>query len=716
MTEQQNNVVGEELVEKVAQSYGPLHDIAQDFLSPSADACFQQVVESIADSVVIHRNGQIIYANPSAVRTIGVRTLEELIGQSSLSFVAPEDRRRVCEAIQQVTEAGGASSIVPYTGISLDGRRLQIETIAVRIATKGAPTILNVCRDVTERKRTEMALKESEARFETLTRHSPEAIIAVCERRIILANEAAADLLGVADASELKGQDVLTFCFEGKRGLTERGFNILEKGGAVTRQLRGRFRRQDGRAIDLEVMSIPYAHGDKPAAHLILRDVTKRLRDEERHRYLASHDALTGLPNRLEFRRRLRARLADENGAGSNRFAIHYLDLDYFKNVNDSLGHEIGDRLLQIVAARLRASIRSTDLVARLGGDEFAVLQGEATHGDAPRYLAEKLQRAVEQPYAVDDHMLHTSTTIGIAVYPDHGDDPDQLLRRADLALYHAKECGRNAISFFNRDLDVRAKERDTLINQLIRAEASGEFEVHYQPIASLSSGRIEAVEALLRWNHPERGLMTAEDFIHAVESSREGQRIGAWVLRQACEHAKRWESMDIGDLRVAVNLSMPFLQRPDFIELVLDTLRTTDLAPSKLELELTERIIISAGAAGIAPKLVELRNIGVHIALDDFGTGYSSLALLRDLPVDRIKIDRSFVAGLGSSADDTAIVRAVTNLGLSLNKRVTAEGVESSDTMERLRSEGCHEIQGYHLARPMPPSALVDFLRRAAC
>ncbi|MDH3663992.1 MAG: diguanylate cyclase, partial [Alphaproteobacteria bacterium] len=500
------------------------------------NACFRQVVEAIADSVIIHRHGRVLYANPAAERSLGAERSGSLVGRALFDFIAEEDHPKLTEVIGQVIETGQSSGIVNYTCVVPNGRRRVIETIAARVTMLGEVAVLNVCRDVTERMRAETALRESEARFETLARHSPEAIIAVCERRIVLANEAAAALLGVSEASEVKGQDVLTFCFEGKRELTERGFDILEQGGAVTKQLRGRFRRQDGRAIELEVMSIPYVHGDKPAAYLILRDITKRLRQEERHRYLANHDALTGLPNRLEFQRRLRVLLANRDGRRADRFAIHYLDLDYFKNVNDSLGHEVGDRLLQMVAARLRATIRTSDLVARLGGDEFAVLQGQATHSDAPRHLAEKLQRAIEQPYVIGDQQLHTSTTIGIAVYPDHGDDPDQLLRRADLALYHAKECGRNALSFFSRDLDVRIRERDTLINQLIRAEASGEFEIHFQPIASLCSGRIEAVEALLRWNHPERGLVTAEEFIHVVEASREGQRIGAWVLREACE------------------------------------------------------------------------------------------------------------------------------------------------------------------------------------
>jgi diguanylate cyclase (GGDEF)-like protein/PAS domain S-box-containing protein len=713
--QRQPESVAERLANQLQQNVTADVDFARELAESSANSCFRQVIESIADSVVIHRDGSLIYANDSAIRTTGAGSREELIGKPSLAFVAPEDRSRVGEAIEKIIEFGGSSSIIPYTGIRFDGRRVEIETIAVRIETAGTPIVMNVCRDVSERNRTKMALRDSEARFEALARHSPEAMVAICEGQIVLANATAAALLGMLSEKDLEGRYLMSFCVGEASDAWLFGAGQDDLHGQVPRQTCMRFRRVDGLTIDLEVTSMPYLYTGKPAAYLLLRDVTQRLRDEERHRYLASHDPLTDLPNRLEFQQRLRDLLADADGRQAGRFAIHYLDLDYFKTVNDSLGHEIGDRLLQLVAARLRQTIRSTDMVARLGGDEFAVLQADATTTEAPQALAEKMQRVIAQPYSIGDQLLHNSATIGIAVYPDHGPDPEQLLRRADLALYHAKECGRNAISFFSHDLDVRVKERDSLINQLIRAEAQGEFEVHFQPIASLCSGRVEAVEALLRWRHPERGLMTADEFINAIEASREGQRIGAWVLREACTYAKAWEQVGIRDLRVAVNLSMPFLQRPDFTEVVFDTLEEVGLDASKLELELTERIVISAGTGGIAPKLTKLRDRGVHIALDDFGTGYSSLALLRDLPVDRIKIDRSFVSGFGTSDDDTAIVRAVTNLGRSLNKRVTAEGVECSEIMDRLRDEGCHEIQGYHFARPMPASALVDFLKGAS-
>ena len=691
-----------EIAEQLASAFG--HSYANDY-------CFRQVVEAIVDSVIIHRDGRILFANPAAAKNLDTGVPAALIGRNILNFIAEEDHQNVLDCVQEVMDTGQSSEILSYTSIGLDGGKRDIETIAVRIHAMGGPAILNVCRDVTDVNRTKLALRDSEIQFRRFAGLSQEAIIAIRDRRIVFANKAAGRLLGAADESELRDLDIQRFHFSETSNRDGIGGGILGRGEAVAKRVCGRFRRLDGLPIDLELMSIPSMTGEKSAAYLIMRDVTAKLRDQERDRYLANHDLLTDLPNRLAFRHRLRVLSASQGRSGS-RFAVHYLDLDKFKTINDSLGHEIGDRLLRMVASRLKRVIRSSDLIARLGGDEFAVLQGDADHADAPRQLAEKLQQAIEMPYSISGHLLQTSTTIGIAICPDHGHDPDQLLRRADLALYHAKESGRNAIHLFSDDLDMRVRERDSLISQLVRAEAEGEFDVHFQPIASLISGRIESVEALLRWNHPERGLMTAESFIDAVEASREAQRLGIWVLREACSHAKHWQDLGIANLRVAVNLSMPVLQRPDFAEMVFNILEKCGLHPSKLELELTERIIISAGAASLAPKLAELREAGVHIALDDFGTGFSSLSLLKDVPVDRIKIDRSFISGFGVSADDTAIVCAVAKLGRSMNKRVTAEGVECPKVLQRLRDEGCHEIQGYHLAKPMSSPALVDFLK----
>lgn len=686
-----------------------MHSMVRE-ASRSDSACFRQVVEAIPDAVIIHRHGRIIYANPAAGNSMLGGEPEHLIGRSVFDFIDPNDHAVLSKAIDAVMTKGGTSAILPYVRISPDGRRRHIETIAARVTSEGGLATLNVCRDVTQRQQTETALRESEARFRILAEHSPEATIAICDRRIVIANGAAADLIGVEGAAVLIGQDALEFCHQQIKEDVDRAMKALEQGIAVPKQSHGRLCRPDGCDIDVEWTSIPFNMSGKPAAYLVFRDVTERLQDEQHHRYLASHDPLTGLINRLEFQQQLKSATAEAKADGIS-FAVHYLDLDYFKTINDTRGHQIGDRLLQKVAFRLRQSIRPGDIVARLGGDEFAIIQQVDDDPDRDAALAANLQHAIEQAYAIDDDLVHISVTIGIAKFPDHAAEPDDLLRCADLALYRAKERGRNAISFYSDDLGQQVRERDKLVAELVRAEDRKEFEVFLQPIVSLCSGNIEAFEALLRWHHPERGLLSADAFIHAIESSREAQRISSWVLRQACACAKDWDRESHGDLRVAVNLSMPLLQHRNLVDIIKSSLDEHRLAPARLELELTERMVITAGALGIEQKLIELHDLGVRIALDDFGTGFSSLSLLRDLPIDRIKIDRSFIAGFGSNDDDTAIVRAVTNLGRSMNKRVTAEGVESSETLELLRSEGCHEIQGFHLARPMPADQVASFL-----
>lgn len=718
MSESEVHEVRENAVDEAADVViDDLSGIIRSFAKAAShedSACFRQVVETIPDAVIIHRHGRIIYANPAAGESMIGHDHEALVGRNVFDFVAPECHDQLAAVIRSVMEHGGASGISSYVRIGAmgkEGERRDIETIAAKITSQGGAATLNVCRDVTLRKQAETALQESEAGFRTFAEHSPDATIAICNRHIVIANQAAATLIGCEDPDELIGQDALDFCHKQMRPLARLAMRMLKQGAAVPKQSHGKLCKPNTEEVDVEWTSIPFVFGGKPAAYIIVRDVTERLQSEENHRYLASHDPLTGLINRLEFQNCLKS-IVDDDQVFGRRFAILYLDLDYFKTINDTLGHQIGDKLLQAVAKRLRRAVRASDIVARLGGDEFAIIQRDVHRTDMSAKLAKVLQKAIEQPYAIGDDLLHTSVTIGIAVFPDHGSDPEGLLRHADLALYRAKDRGRNSISFYSDELDFVVRERDSLVTELIRAEARQEFDVFFQPIISLCSGRVDAFEALLRWNHPERGLLSADSFIHAIEVSREAQRIGAWVLRKACEYAKDWETENLDDLRVAVNLSMPLLQRRDLVNLVKSCLDEYSLKPGRLELELTERMVVTAGASGLEQKLIELHQLGVCIALDDFGTGFSSLASLRDLPIDRIKIDRSFVAGFGTNADDTAIVRAVTNLGRSMNKRVTAEGVESSETLELLRSEGCHDIQGFHLARPMPANDIPAFLK----
>jgi diguanylate cyclase (GGDEF)-like protein len=422
-----------------------------------------------------------------------------------------------------------------------------------------------------------------------------------------------------------------------------------------------------------------------------------------RVRHQALHDGLTGLPNRLLLQERLgqalaHARRGGTGAAGGGAVAVLCLDLDRFKPVNDTLGHAVGDALLCAAAERLRGHVREEDTVARLGGDEFAILQAGVAQPEGAGALARRLVEALGQPFEVDGHQLVVGASVGIALAPGDGADPDDLLKKADMALYRAKADGRGTFRSFEPGMDAKLHARRLLELDLRKALASGGFELHYQPLVDLRTGAIAAFEALLRWPHPSRGMVPPAEFVPLAEEVGLIVPLGEWVLHRACEDAAGWP----GEVRVAVNLSAVQFRGDALVPSVVAALAASGLPAERLELEITEGVLLQDGEATLAT-LRDLRALGVRVAMDDFGTGYSSLGYLRSFPFDKIKIDRSFVGELGASPDCEAIVRAVTGLGGSLGIATTAEGVETAEQLERLRAEGCDEAQGYHLGRPMP-------------
>ena len=432
---------------------------------------------------------------------------------------------------------------------------------------------------------------------------------------------------------------------------------------------------------------------------LSLEDVTSRRAIERRAEALAHQDVLTGLANRRVFGELLAAALAQSERSGKS-VAVLCLDLDRFKSVNDTLGHAFGDTLLRTVAERIRSVVRQSDTIARLGGDEFAILQAGVGQPGAAAALAQRLVDLIGRSYVLDGQLVNIGVSVGLALGPNHGVDPDQLLRNADLALYEAKAGGRGRFCFFEPAMDERMQARRRLELDLRKALAMRELELHYQPQMSVETGRLVGFEALLRWQHPERGLVPPSEFVPLAEETGLIVRIGEWVLRAACREAARWPS----ELSLAVNLSPVQFQSQRLLDAVRDALAQSGLNPARLELEITEGVLLQESGTTLAV-LHALRRLGVRIAMDDFGTGYSSLSYLRSFPFDKLKIDQSFVRGLFSSADCAAIVRAVAALGASLGISTTAEGVETLEQMGRIREEGCTEAQGYLFSRPVPAS-----------
>jgi diguanylate cyclase (GGDEF)-like protein/PAS domain S-box-containing protein len=443
----------------------------------------------------------------------------------------------------------------------------------------------------------------------------------------------------------------------------------------------------------------PMSGGGWVAIH---QDITAQKRAETQIAYMARHDGLTGLANRavlLEKMEEAVARLRRHGG----RFTVFMLDLDLFKTVNDSLGHPVGDELLKLVADRLSACIRETDVVARLGGDEFAILA--AADGDqraAAVATANRLLAAVASPYELDGNQLHIGTSIGIALAPEHGADVEQLLKNVDLALYKAKSEGRDAYRFFENAMGQEARVRRAHQVDLRNALTNKEFELHYQPIVDIQNREIASVEALIRWHHPQRGTVSPAEFIPLAEETGLITAIGEWVLRQACRDAVRWPS----PLKVSVNLSAVQFRKMCPMENFCRTLEETGLPAERLELEITESVLLEGNVENVQT-LHQLRRMGISIVLDDFGTGYSSLSYLRMFPFDKIKIDRSFVHELAKNADCAAIVSAVAGLGRSLRIGTVAEGVETEDQLLLVHAAGCTHAQGYLFGRPCPAAEL---------
>jgi diguanylate cyclase (GGDEF)-like protein len=440
-------------------------------------------------------------------------------------------------------------------------------------------------------------------------------------------------------------------------------------------------------------------------------EIEERRQAEQRIEFLAFHDPLTELPNRVLARDRVERAIAVAHRTQA-RMALLYLDLDHFKTVNDSLGHGAGDRLLKTVALRLRAALRETDSICRQGGDEFLIVLGELPDTAAVKPVIDKLMAALVQPMRIDGQEIATTASIGVAHCPDDGTDFDTLLQKADTALYRAKDAGRNGYRFFDEQMNQQVVERLQLNNGLRQALEQGEFVLHYQPQVDLHSGEVIGAEALLRWNWPGAGLVPPGRFIAQAEESGLIVPIGDWVIGEACRQAMAWQRGGLPAMTVAVNLSALQFGRGDVEQVVARALRDSGLSPSCLELELTESILLSHTDQVLAI-VQRLKGLGVKLSIDDFGTGYSSLSYLKRFAVDKLKIDRSFVADLLVDADDGAIVRAIVQMAHGLGLTTIAEGVEDAAVARRLVELGCEEAQGFHFARPLPPDQFAAFMRR---
>ncbi|OHB26083.1 MAG: hypothetical protein A2X84_07585 [Desulfuromonadaceae bacterium GWC2_58_13] len=451
--------------------------------------------------------------------------------------------------------------------------------------------------------------------------------------------------------------------------------------------------------------------GGGPLRIVITHDnITELKLAEKAIQQLAQYDTLTRLPNRMLLQDRLGQVLAKAKRE-RQRAAILFLDLDRFKLINDSLGHAAGDNLLKIVAARLNDCVRKSDTVARLGGDEFIIVLPSVPQTEDVTLIAQKVLQALARPVDLEGQEVFTSTSIGIAMYPADGRDVDSLIRCADMAMYRAKETGRNKYQFFSEEMNQQMMQRLAMENGLRHALERNELQLHFQEQTELASGKITGVEVLLRWQHPELGLLAPPAFIHLAEETGLMVAIGEWVLRTACAQNRSWQESGLPPLRITVNISGRQLNHSRLVETIARILDETELSPQWLELEITENLI-SNNIESTLELLQQLKNLGVSLAIDDFGTGFSSLKNLKRLPIDRLKIDHSFLQGLGSSEDSTAIIKTIIGMAHNLGPRVIAEGVETNQQRDFLQEHGCDEVQGYYFSRPVPHDEFCKLLR----
>jgi diguanylate cyclase (GGDEF)-like protein len=444
---------------------------------------------------------------------------------------------------------------------------------------------------------------------------------------------------------------------------------------------------------------------------LVFRDMTERRRTQERMQHLAYHDGLTGLPNRVLLQDRLERLMAEADRDG-DLLALLYLDLDRFKTINDSLGHDIGDQLLVQVADRLNGCVRQADTLSRVGGDEFLIVLKGMRHAEDAARVAQKILTSLAHPITVGSNVLDTSCSVGISLYPIDGQDTQTLMRNADMAMYHAKEKGRRNYQFFSEDMNTRAVQRMKLENALRRALDRNEFVLHYQPMVNLTSGRIAGVEALIRWQHPHMGLIWPAKFISLAEETGMIMPIGQWVLENACKQMRAWLDAGLPPMRVAINLSAPQFNQIDLAQRIAESLSDARLHASRLQLEVTEGMAMQDPESN-GRVLNELKSMGIILIIDDFGTGYSCLNYLKRLPISGLKIDRSFVDGVPTDVNDVAITRATIAMAQSLNLQVTAEGVETETQRDFLGEAGCHEFQGYLFSKPCPAQDIETMLQQ---
>ncbi|MEX3956626.1 EAL domain-containing protein [Trinickia sp. EG282A] len=691
-----------------------LADDVTDQIKAEAEAQrSNQMLETVIDNIPQRifwkdRESRYLGCNMAFARDAGLAYPEQVIGKTDYDM----PWKSMADSLQR------ADREIVVTGVPKMNLEFEVVVEGVLRAgitskiplTNGDGTVIGVLgsyTDTTDRKRSDLALRLQSRALDA----SVNAIVITGPAEgghvIEYANPAFKRITGYEPA-EVIGHDSRLLQRDDRE---QDGLVAIREGLAANREVSAVLRnyRKDGALFWNQLYVAPVPDTDGRITHHIgvINDVTELIRYQEQLEYQANYDSLTRLPNRILLRERLQ-----QSMARGIELAVVFVDLDGFKNVNDSLGHSVGDRLLGVVAERLARTVQAGDTVARHGGDEFVIVLTELVGDGALVKWMERVRAVISEPVMLDGTELYVGCSMGASLFPQDGEDVETLLKKADLAMYRAKDMGRNTFQLYQPEMNTSVGARLNLERRLRRALRDGEFLLHYQPQVDIGTGRIVGMEALVRWHDPEVGLVPPSAFIPVAEESGLIGPLSEWVLREACRQNKAWQDEGLPPARVSVNLSARQFQQRDIAKLVMSILEETGLEPRYLELELTESTIMRNAEEAVI-MLNELHALGIGLAIDDFGTGYSSLSYLKRFPVDRLKIDRSFVSDIGDSSDDETITSAIIALAHSLDLQVIAEGVETAAQLDFLKARACHEMQGYYFARPMPQDAIPQLLER---
>ncbi len=662
---------------------------------------YRGLVEASPDAIVVHQDGEIVFVNNAAMGLLGAKTSEELIGSRVTKFVHPDYMDMVVERIAMVQKAGGELPLAEEVLLSLDQKPFNAEVAGRMVTFGGLPAIQLVIRDITVRKQAEEGLRVASTVFNT----THEGImVSDADNRIKAINPAFSRITGYEPDEVIGKNPSLLSSGRHEDDFYDRMWASIRQSGYWEGEIWNRRKTGETYPEWLSVTVIRDKRGKVVEYVGVFTDITKRKQDEEQILRQANYDSLTGLPSRNLFFDRLNTTLAEARRDHS-MVALLFIDLDHFKVVNDTMGHVVGDRLLQLATDRLSACVRESDTVARFGGDEFTVILREISKAEDAAKVAEKIIESISEPFTLDGRETFIGASIGITIYPYDADDVTTMLRNADMAMYQAKEQGRNAFHFYTPEMNTAALQRMVMEGALRRAVENEEFILHYQPVIEAASGRVVAAEALIRWEDPDVGLTMPDRFIGLAEETGLIAPVGEWVLTEALRQTKAWHDEGFPDLAIAVNLSNKQIKRGMDKAKVENILALTGFDPAKLTLEITETLVMEDTEHNTA-WMAELRQMGIRFSIDDFGTGYSSLSYLKRLPADSIKIDRSFIKDLFEKGGEKPLVEAMIAMAHSLNLKVTAEGVEEIRHVEFLESQGCDYLQGFYFSRPLTVEA----------